>query len=74
MKVIPIFVGVTGHRSICSASVSSAQKAASLELRDLQRRAPTTPLILVSALAEGADRLMAKLALECGYALWAVLP
>ena len=72
--MLPIFVGVTGHRVMSNASVSFAQDAVRRELRNLRRRFPATPLILVSALAEGADRLVAKVALECGLALWAVLP
>jgi hypothetical protein len=35
---------------------------------------PHTPIVVVSALAEGADRLIAKMALKEGLEVWTVLP
>ena len=41
---------------------------------NLRRRYPSTPLRIVSALAEGADRLVAEVALEDGHELLVPLP
>ena len=40
----------------------------------LRQRYPHTPLVLLSALAEGADRLVARVGLAAGARLIAVLP
>jgi hypothetical protein len=42
--------------------------------RQLQTRYPATPLLLLSPLAEGADRLVARVALDCGVDLVVPLP
>jgi hypothetical protein len=74
---IPLVIGVTGHRDL-RAQDTAALKAA---LRDTFRRLrkeyltdDTTPLIVLSALAEGADRLAAEAALDEGAILIAPLP
>ena len=41
---------------------------------DLRKRYPDTPLVLLSPLAEGADRLAARVALDCGARLIVPLP
>lgn len=66
-------VGVTGHRQIADA----AQLADAIDraLDDLAARADGRPIVLVSALAEGADRLAAGRALaRPGIGLEAALP
>ena len=41
---------------------------------EIQKRCPATPLVLLSPLAEGADRLAARVALACGAHLIVPLP
>jgi len=55
-------VGVTGHRSLIAvpALADGIRKA----LNEIQRSFPAGPLTIVSSLAEGADRLVASIALD----------
>ncbi|MGA0611711.1 hypothetical protein [Caldimonas sp. KR1-144] len=70
-------VGVTGHRPPHLAPEHLARLRAQAQqlLRGLREaQGPTVRPRLVSALAEGADRHLAELALADGYTLHAVLP
>lgn len=71
---VPVTIGVTGHRSL----VRGDEEAIGAQLRSLFQRirqeAPSSPIILLTALAEGADRLVARTALSEGIGLIAVLP
>jgi hypothetical protein len=71
---LPFVIGVTGHRDLRTSdlAVYSAQIVEFFEL--LQTRYPATPLRIVSALAAGADRLVAQIALDRGYELIVPLP
>lgn len=61
---IPIVIGVTGHRDVLeSANGDLVQKIRSV-LQELAEKYPHSEFILLSALAEGADRLAARVALE----------
>lgn len=71
---LPIVVGVTGHRHLRAADLP-AYRSRVVELFDgLRARYPATPLRIISALAAGADRLVAQIALERGHELIAPLP
>jgi len=71
---LPIVIGVTGHRDLRDADLPR-YRAQVIEFFDLlQRRYAATPLRVISALAEGADRLVARIALERGYDLVVSLP
>jgi hypothetical protein len=61
---IPIVVGVTGHRDIREEDKEKLQQKIRDILTDLGNRYPATPIVLLSALAEGADRLAARAALS----------
>jgi hypothetical protein len=65
-------VGVTGHRALADPEVVAAGVAAALT-RICEAR-PGRVLAVVSALAEGADRLVAEAGLKLGARLVAVLP
>jgi hypothetical protein len=71
---IPVVLGVTGHRSLRKGD----EDAISAQLRALialvRRQAPNSPIVLLTALAEGADRLVARVALGENVRLIAVLP
>lgn len=72
---MPITIGVTGHRLIAAADLPAVEKAVGSILDTLKAKAPQTPLLLLSGLAEGADRLVARIAMEKhGAELCAVLP
>ncbi len=71
---LPIVIGVTGHRHLRAADLPRyrAQIVDFFEL--LQQRYPATPLRVISALAAGADRVVAQVALERGYEILVPLP
>ncbi len=71
---LPIVIGVTGHRDLRPADQAAYRARARELFADLQRRYPHTPLRVISALAEGADRLVAEVALEEGHDLVVPLP
>lgn len=72
---VPIVLGVTGHRDIACGDEALSGLIAE-ECSRLMRRYPHTPFLLLSGMAEGADRLVARVALERlpRTALIAVLP
>lgn len=73
---VPLIVGVTGHRNIPSDDFESLKQAVRQILRGLKRDYSHTPLLVLSSLAEGADCLVAEVALEpdLDIRLIAVLP
>jgi hypothetical protein len=71
---IPIVIGTVGHRDL-STTDRAMVKAVRRECRRLRRKYRESPFLLLSGLAEGADRLIAAIALEeLGAILVAVLP
>jgi len=70
----PIVLGATGHRDIAEGDYSVLKKAISDELKKIAYQCVHSPLVLLSGLAEGADRLVAMSALECGWHISAILP
>lgn len=69
-------IGVTGHRlnRISQRQLERLTPQVKPLLSQMAAAAHTPALALLSGLAEGADRHVARLALEAGYALHAVLP
>ncbi len=70
-------VGVTGARDLDTASLPQLQAAVAAVLQDIDmhsKAAAPIRLELLSPLAEGADRLVADLAVKHGYALVCPLP
>ncbi|HZY59562.1 MAG TPA: hypothetical protein VFE56_07365, partial [Candidatus Binataceae bacterium] len=73
---LPLVIGVTGHRDLRP----DARGAIAAQVRDIllhfKNSYPSTPIMLLSPLAEGADRLVAEVALEAGIgaSLMAPLP
>ena len=70
---IPLIVGVAGHRRLPDAQLALRGVVRDL-LLDFRNRYPSTRIVLLSALAEGADRLVAREALELGFSLVVPLP
>ncbi|HEY8503994.1 MAG TPA: hypothetical protein VIL46_05390 [Gemmataceae bacterium] len=71
---LPLVVGVTGHSDVSEGDLPRLRRCVE-EFFDLQRRRyPDTPLAVLSALNEGAERLATRAALERGIPLIAVLP
>ncbi|MGC1380351.1 MAG: hypothetical protein WA814_04935 [Candidatus Baltobacteraceae bacterium] len=70
---IPLILGVTGHRDLPD-DVGPLEDAVRKILVEFQTRHPWSKIVLLSSLAEGADRLVARLALELGISLVVPLP
>ncbi|MTV48843.1 hypothetical protein GJ688_07590 [Heliobacillus mobilis] len=64
--LIPIVIGVTGHRDLRNGDRLSLEEQVRKIFNDLRSSYPHTPVVLLSPLAEGADRLVAQVALDCG--------
>ena len=62
--LIPFVIAVTGHRDLRPDDIASLRKEIHLVFKELRHRIPSTPIILLCGLAEGADQLVAEIALE----------
>lgn len=71
---LPIVIGVTGHRFLRASDLPKHREHVCELFTQLRRRYPATPLRIVTSLAEGADRLVAEVALEGGHELLVPLP
>jgi len=71
---LPLVIGVTGHRDLAPQDIPRIRESLAALFVGLRRQYPHTPLRLLSPLAEGADRLVAKVALEHGAELVVPLP
>jgi hypothetical protein len=71
---VPLIIGITGHRDLRPHDVPALETEVAGIVRSLRDRCPNTPLVIYSALAEGADQLAARVALAEGAQLVAVLP
>jgi hypothetical protein len=65
---------VTGHQDVRPADRAALEERVREALRELADRHPSTRLVLLSPLAEGADRLAARAALDLGIDLVVPLP
>jgi hypothetical protein len=73
-SLIPFVVAVTGHRDPRPQDEAALRRAVGDVLDSIRKRMPSTPVLVMSGLAEGADQLAAEVALEHGAYLAAVLP
>ncbi|MBV8299845.1 MAG: hypothetical protein JO083_09920 [Candidatus Eremiobacteraeota bacterium] len=71
---LPLIVGVTGHRDLRPADCPRLEAEVETIFARLKRDFPHTPLVVLSALAEGADRLVARVGLAHGATLVAPMP
>jgi hypothetical protein len=71
---LPLVLGVTGHRDLRDGDRPALEKLVRDVFLELRQRHPATPLLLLSSLAEGADRLVARVALDFGARLVVPLP
>ncbi|HLL26651.1 MAG TPA: hypothetical protein VKT73_03235 [Xanthobacteraceae bacterium] len=75
---LPLVIGVTGHRDLRDEDLPQLEREVSRAIarlrRDFLAKSRETPVVVLSALAEGADRLVARAALAEGARLIAPLP
>lgn len=74
VSVVPLIVGVTGHRDLVEDEIPHIRERVRALFVSLQATYPDRPLRILSGLAEGADQLVAEVALDLGLHLTAVLP
>lgn len=72
----PLVIGVTGHRDLRPEDIEQLERKVKHIFRRLREQYPFTPFLVLSPLAEGADRLVARVALssDVGARLVAPLP
>jgi hypothetical protein len=75
---LPLVIGVTGHRDLRDQDIPALEAAVDGIFRRLRADYRTekgpTPIIVLSALAEGADQLVARVAQKSGAQLIAPMP
>lgn len=72
--MIPIHFGVTGHRDILQDEIPAIKSKLRKLITEYKNSFVDTKFLMLTMLAEGADRLAAEVALECGVELIAVSP
>ncbi len=72
--VLPLVIGVVGHRDVPADAELPLRERFGAALQKLQAEHPSTPLLVITALAAGADMLAAEEALQRGIAVTACLP
>ena len=70
---VPLLLGVVGHRRLPNAP-DELRRVVRGVLDGFRSRYASTPIVLLSQLAEGADRLVAREALDAGFSLVVPLP
>jgi len=71
---IPLVIAVTGHRDLVPEEVPALKAVVRERLEALRDRFPNHQLTIMSALAEGADLLVAEVAVELQFNLIVPLP
>lgn len=72
--VCPLVFGITGHRDIPADDVPKLAEAINGFIQGYANQFPSTPLQLLTPLAEGADRIAAKVFLDAGHEILVILP
>lgn len=71
---IPMLIGIIGHRELPDEYRGDLEVELSQALDNIRSQMPNTPVVLVSSLADGADRLGARVGLGKGMELIIPLP
>src|ERR1700733_10270075 len=71
---VSLVVAVSGHCDLFPEDTQRFEDTIRRIFRDLQRKYPNTPLLLLSGLAEGADRIAVRAAIAESVSYVAVLP
>ena len=71
---IPLIFGVTGHRNLREDDIEKLEESVRSLFVKYQTKYEHTELIVISALAEGSDMLVARVAIELNITLHIVIP
>jgi len=74
IKIIPLVIAVTGHRDLVDTELGAIRARVKSLFLELQENYPANPLMVMSSLAEGADMLVAEVAIELDIDLVVPLP
>lgn len=72
--MIPIAIGVTGHRDLRNEDLPKLTELVRIELSKMKEQCPNSAFVMLNSLASGADQLCAKTGLELGIELVCPLP
>ena len=73
-NLVPLVIGVTGHRDLPVEEAPLIKQRVRTFLEDLRRDYPELPMLVMTPLAEGADRIAAVAAHELGIPITVLLP
>jgi hypothetical protein len=73
-STVSLVVAISGHRDLYDEDLPLLQKSVHEILKTLHKTYPDTALLLLTGLAEGADRVAARAMKELGFPYIAVLP
>ncbi len=73
-SLIPLYLGISGHQDIAEEDRPRLKQMIKDIIEEKKIQCPDTPIIILTPLAEGADRLGAYAAMECGISFIAPLP
>lgn len=73
-QTLPLVIGFTGHRAFPGEDVSAIERMVRDIYQTLHIKYPSTPIVLLTSLAEGADRFGAHIAIELGIEFIVPLP
>src|SRR5262245_47613094 len=71
---LPIVIGCTGHRDLRDEDVPALEETFRTILLNLKDQYAATPFIVLTALAEGADRIVARVARREDIPYYVALP
>lgn len=71
---VPFVIGVTGHRDLVADELPAIRERVGELFAGLQRQFPELPILVMTPLAEGADRLVAEVAKEMGLPVEILMP
>lgn len=70
----PIFVGIIGHRNINRDELDQIQRDFDLQIAEILDQAQSTPVVILTSLADGADRLIFTSKFRSRVQVYGVLP
>ena len=68
------YVGISGHRDLKQTEIENYKKQLEQRLQEIMREQPNKEVVIVSPLADGADRLIVYAAKELGLRYEVLLP
>ena len=74
IQQIPLVIGVTGHRDLVDGEIPGVRARIEALFSLLKNNFPDLPLLVLTGLAEGADRLVVEVAAEFDSGIVNVLP